>query len=296
MNRASLLICALVQYAGAPPAQAQIIIRADVNLVQVNMRVTDSEGHSVPGLKKENFELFVDGVRLSISQFQDEDAPVTAGIVVDNSASMGPKREEVIAAAMAFARASNPRDQMFVVHFNEQARFGLPESTPFTSKVDELQAAISKMEVGGTTALYDAISLARSRFRRAFYGRKVLLVITDGGDNSSKASFADVLKGAIGDGAVVFAIGIFDKDNADSNPGLLTQLAQATGGEAYFPTEISAITSLCEQIAGEVRRQYTIAFKGEEDGKYHRIRAAASAPDRGPLTVHARAGYFAAKP
>jgi len=172
MNRVSLLICALVQYAGAPPAQAQIIIRADVNLVQVNMRVTDSEGHSVPGLKKENFELFVDGVRLSISQFQDEDAPVTAGIVVDNSASMGPKREEVIAAAMAFARASNPRDQMFVVHFNEQARFGLPESTPFTSKVDELQAVISKMEVGGTTALYDAISLARSRFPAPSTGEK----------------------------------------------------------------------------------------------------------------------------
>ena len=205
MNRCFVLL-ALLEIAGARLAEGQPVIRADVNLVQVSMRVTDAEGHSVPGLKKEDFELFVDEVRLPISQFQNEDAPVTAGIIVDNSASMGSKRDEVIAAAMAFARASNRRDQMFVVHFNEQAKFGLPESMPYTSKVDELQTAISKMEVGGTTALYDAIGLARTRFRGAAYGRKVLLVITDGGDTVSKIDFNEAVRAAEESEAIVYSV------------------------------------------------------------------------------------------
>jgi Ca-activated chloride channel family protein len=269
-------------------------IRMDVSLVQLSVRVTDSAGRNVSGLKKEAFDLLVDDVRTPITQFQSEDAPVTAGIIVDNSASMAAKRDEVIAAAMAFAKASNPRDQIFVVHFNDRARFGLPSERPFTSSIPELEAAVSRFELGGTTALYDAIMLARTRFRSAAYDRRMFLVITDGGDNSSQASFAEVLQGVLNDGAVIFAVGVFDAADKYTNPKLLTQLAQATGGEAFFPAAISEIRPICEKVAADVRGQYTIGFRGDEDGKYHRVRVTASGPGAGELTVRTREGYFAA--
>ena len=270
-------------------------IRADVNLVQLSVRVTDRTGRNVAGLQKEAFSLFVDDVGMPISHFQSEDAPVTAGIIVDNSASMAAKRDEVIAAAMAFAKASNPSDHMFVVHFNDHSRFGLPNGMPFTSRIPELEAAVSRFQLGGTTALYDAIMLARTRFDAAAYGRRVLLVITDGGDNSSQADFAEVLSAVLSDGAVIFAIGVFDQADKYTNPGLLSRLAQATGGEAYFPAAINEIRPICEKIAADVRGQYSIGFSGDTDGKFHRVRVTVSSPGAGELTARTREGYFAAK-
>jgi len=293
MRPVPLLACALLAAGLTGDSGAQTpTIRTDVNLVQLSVRVTDKEGRSVPGLKKEAFELFVDDVRMPITVFQSEDAPVTAGIVVDNSASMAPKREEVIAAATAFAKASNPLDQMFVVHFNSRVWFGLPENVPFTSSVPQLQEAISRFELGGTTALYDAIVTGAKQLRMGAYGRNVLLVITDGGDNSSQASFGDVVKAVLNEGAAIFAIGIFDPADRDADPKLLTQLARATGGEAFFPTDVSEVTRICRQIAAEIRQAYTIGFTGEDDGKYHRVRVTASDPQLGSLVVHTRAGYF----
>jgi VWFA-related protein len=293
MRLARVLVCIWVWAAAAD--QQEPTIRTDVNLVQVNLTVTDKSGHPVTGLPRGAFELFVDDVPQPISLFQGEDAPVTAAIVIDNSASMKPKREQVIEAARAFARASNPRDQMFVVHFNERARFGLKEGTPFTGDIAELEAAIARFQLGGTTALYDAILTATSRFSRAANSGKVLLIITDGGDNSSKAKLSDVLSAVAKYDAVVFAVGIFDPSDKDSNPQALTEMAKETGGAAYFPTELSEVTRICQRIAREVRRQYTLGFAGAEDGKYHRIRVVAKDPSRGQLDVHTRIGYFAEK-
>jgi VWFA-related protein len=294
MRPIPLLLCALLGAVSAGEGGAQTTtIRADVNLVQLSVRVTDKEGRSVAGLTKDAFELFVDDVRIPITHFQSEDAPVTAGIVVDNSASMAPKRAEVIAAATAFAKASNPLDQMFVVHFNSGVWFGLPDNVPFTSSVPELQKAISRFQLGGTTALYDAMVTATKHFRDAAYGRKVLLVITDGGDNSSQATFGDVLNAVLSEGATIFAIGIFDPADRDANPKLLTSLAHAAGGQAFFPTALSDVTRICEEIAAEIRQAYTLGFAGEDDGKYHRIRVNATNPQAGQLLVQTRAGYFA---
>jgi VWFA-related protein len=280
----------------SPGDQQNPTIRADVNLVQLDARVTDSQGHIVPGLTKEAFQLFVDEVPTPITVFQGEDAPVTAGIVIDNSASMAPKRAEVIAAALAFARASNPRDQMFVVHFNKVPRFGLPEGKPFTGDIAELEAAISRFELGGTTAIYDALMLAQSQFSRAAYSRKVILLITDGGDNSSRATVEEVLNAALKAGVVIYSMGLYDETDRDRNPRVLTQLAEVTGGEAFFPAAIADTKKVCEQIAADIRAQYTLGFPGAEDGRYHRIRVTASDPKRGKLEVHTRAGYFAVKP
>jgi VWFA-related protein len=274
---------------------AQTTIRADVNLVQLSIRVTDSEGHNVVGLGREAFRITIDKKDQPITVFNGEDAPVTAGIVIDNSASMAPKREEVIAAALAFARASNTKDQMFVVHFNQHARFALPDNRPFTGSIAELETAISGFDLGGTTALYDAILLAQSQFKRAVYGRKILLVITDGGDNSSRTTLAEALDGLVKSEAVVFPIGLFDAADRDQNPRVLAHIAEVTGGESFIPAALADTTKICKAIAADVRRQYTLGFAGAQDGQYHQIEVTATDPRRGLLKVHTRPGYFAVK-
>jgi Ca-activated chloride channel homolog len=297
MPLSRVLFAGLVFLRTAAVSDAQTTIRADVNLVQLSVRVTDKDGHNVVGLGQEAFRLTIDKKDQPITVFNGEDAPVTAGIVIDNSASMAPKREQVIAAALAFARASNNKDQMFVVHFNQRARFGLPDNKPFTDSIEELEAAISKFDLGGTTALYDAILLANSQLvRHASNGRKVLLVITDGGDNSSRASLAETLEALVDSGAVVYPIGLFDEADRDQNPGVLKRIADATGGESFFPAALADTTRICEGIAADVRRQYTLGFAGAEDGQYHEISVTASDPKHGVLKVHTRPGYFAVKP
>ena len=283
MQLATTGLCGLLAAIAFSPGDSQpTTIRADVNLVQLHVTVTDHQGHVVQGLTKDAFQLWVDDVPQPITVFQGEDAPVTAGIVIDNSASMGSKRKEVIAAALAFARASNPKDEMFVVHFNDHSRLGLPAGTGFTGDVAELERAVSAFELGGTTAIYDALLMAESQFKRAAYTRKVILLITDGGDNSSHATLEHALDGALKAGIVIYAIGAFDENNRDRSPAVLTQLAEQTGGRAFFPTAVPEVTRICIEIAGDIRRQYTLGFPGAEDGKYHRIRVAANDPSKGP--------------
>jgi Ca-activated chloride channel family protein len=302
MRIAPILVCGLLGTATfsagqqtAPETQTPTI-RLNVNLVQLNVTATDSSGRTISGLGQQAFQLFVDDVQQPITVFHGEDAPVSAGIVIDNSASMESKRSEVVAAALAFARASNPQDQMFVVHFNDQVRLGLPPDKPFTSDVSELEAAISRFSLGGSTALYDALALAQSQFRKAVFTRKVLLIITDGGDNSSRIPLKDVLNGAITGGIVMYCIGLFDETDRDRSPRVLTQLSEVTGGEAFFPPNVTDTTNIAVQIARVIRRQYTLGFAGGEDGKYHRIKVTVHDPKAGTLKAHTRAGYFAVKP
>ena len=287
-----LLICALLAE-GQPAAT----IRADVTLVELHAIVTDSDGHVISGLTKDAFRLFIDDVPRDITEFQGEDAPVTAGIVIDNSASMVPKRDQVLAAALAFARASNPKDQMFVVHFNSHARLGLPPDIPFTGNITDLEAAVNTFNPGGTTAFYDALVLAESHFRRAAYSRKVLLTITDGGDNSSHATLADALGGALRAGIVVYSVGIFDENDRYRNPQVLSKISQDTGGEAFFPKQVADVKTICLHTAGEIRQQYVLTFNsGADDSGYHRIRLTANDPRYGSLLVQTRQGYIADKP
>jgi VWFA-related protein len=270
-------------------------IRTDVNLVQLHVLVTDGEGRNVAGLGKDAFRLFVDDAPMEITVFEGEDAPVTAGIVVDNSASMAGKRQEVIAAALAFARASNPKDQMFVVHFNDAARLGLPDGKPFTADIGELESAIAAFRLGGTTALYDALLTAESHFQSAAFPRKVLLTVSDGGDNSSRATLAMAVSGARDFGIVLYPIGIFDEGDRDRNPAVLEKLAEQTGGRAFFPEHVSGITEVCIRIAKEIREAYTLGFNGGTDGRYHRLRLAVGDGKR-MLKAHTRAGYIAMPP
>jgi Ca-activated chloride channel homolog len=270
-------------------------IKVDVDLVVLHATVTKRDGTRVLGLEKKDFQVYEDGVLQELTLFSREDIPVVVGLVVDNSGSMRPKRREVIVAAAAFARSSKPHDQMFVVNFNEHVTFGLPENTPFTSSVARLEVALSRVAAQGMTALYDAVAAALEHLKKSDRDKKVLIVISDGRDNSSSHSLAQVVTMAEQSDAIIYTIGLFDDGDPDRNPGVLRQFAKATGGEAFLPRFTKDVVSLCEQIADDVRKQYTLAYaptNRTKDRTYRAIEVKAAAA-RNRLVVRTRAGYYA---
>jgi Ca-activated chloride channel family protein len=271
-------------------------ISVDVDLVVLHATVLDRQGRFVSDLRERDFEVYQDGVRQSIRLFRHEDIPVTVGLVIDHSGSMQPKLWDVIVAARTFVRSSNREDRMFVVNFNEHVTMGLPGAEGFTNRPDELESAILKTPATGETALYDAAVAALERLRTSVQEKKVLVVIGDGGDNASAHSLSQVLKMAGQSSAVVYAIGIFDGEDADQNPGVLHRLARATGGEAFFPGQPNEVVDICERIARDIRNQYTIGFApagAGQPGVYRAIRVVASGTAYGKLSVRARSGYIA---
>jgi VWFA-related protein len=269
----------------------------DVNLVVLHATVSDRQGGFVSDLGERDFEVYEDGVPQSIRLFTNEDVPVTVGLVVDHSTSMIPKIAEVTAAARAFVRSSNRADEMFVVNFNEIVSLGLPGEFRFTDSTAELGDAIAATPTGGQTALYDAIGKGLEELQKGSRDKKVLIVVSDGGDNASARNLAQVMELAGQSSAVIYTVGIFDEGDPDRNPRVLRRLAQATGGEAFFPGELGEVVAICERIARDIRHQYTIGYVPinlAHDGAHHAIRVLARASGRhDKLSVRTRTGYIA---
>ena len=285
-----------LQAPASKETQGPFQISVNVDLVVLNATVRDSKGRFAPDLREQDFAVYEDGVRQSISLFRHEDIPVTVGLVVDHSSSMMPKIRDVIAAARTFVESSSPDDEMFVVNFNEKVSLGLPDFLPLTNRSEDLTSAIANAPTRGMTALYDAIFEARNHLRIGTRDKKVLIVISDGGDNASKHTLAEVLKMAEQSTALIYTIGIFDEDDRDRNPGVLRRLAGETGGEAFFPYEFKDTVAICERIARDIRHQYTIGYHSAgtvQPGVYRTIRVAAGGAGSGKLFVRARAGYIA---
>jgi len=271
-------------------------ISVDFDLVVLQATVRDSRGHTVRELKQQDFDVFEDGRPKPILLFRHEDTPVTVGLVIDHSGSMREKLAEVTTAARAFVRSSNPDDQMFVVNFNETVSLGLPVGMRFSDSAEQLGDAIWGAQAQGTTALYDAVIEALQRLQKGGSDKKVLIVISDGGDNASKTRLEGVLKMAEQSSAMIYTIGIFDPDDPDRNPQVLRRLAQETGGEAFFPAQLSETVEICERIARDIRDQYTIGYSsmnGKQDKAYHKVRLTARVKENGKLSVRTRAGYSA---
>jgi VWFA-related protein len=267
----------------------------NANLVILSATVVDRHNALVSGLEKDDFQVYENHVLQQIKDFSHEDVPVAVGLVIDNSGSMGQKRSDVIAAALSFAQSSNPRDQMFVVNFNEHVTFGLPPEILFTDRRDRLQLALSTIKTAGETALYDAIATALDHLKQSECDKKVLILISDGGDNASKHSLAQVVEMAKHSTAIIYTIGIFDEQDGDQNPGVLKRFAKETGGEAFFPGTSKEISSICDGIARDIRNQYTLAYIptiAKQDSGYRVVDVRASAPARGHLIVRTRTGYF----
>jgi len=298
-----LLLIVLAGYAGdQAPTQGQdrdagsFRISVDVALVVLHATVTERDGAFAHDLVEQDFQVYEDRVPQRIQLFKNEDIPVTVGLVVDHSSTMRPKLAEVSAAARTFVRASNPEDEMFVINFNEKVSLGLPGAIRFTNHTPDLEDAIRTAPTGGMTALYDAIAKALGELQAAGRDRKVLIVISDGGDNASVRKLDQVMKLAGQSSAVIYTVGLFDEGDPDQNPGVLKSLAQATGGEAFLPGQVSEVVAICERIARDIRHQYTIGYvpiKPTREGAYHSIRVNARAKDHGKLSVRTRTGYIA---
>ena len=283
----------------APKLHSQADFLVDADLVVLHVTVTDDHGRLVRDLRKANFQIYEDGLPQKLTLFQHEDTPVAVGLVVDNSGSMRRKLADVIAAATAFARSSNPDDQMFVVNFNEHVSLGLTPGEAFVSDPDKLQAAMLQIHAKGETALYDAMATALNHIRESVLQRKVLIVLSDGGDNASTLGFPKLLAMVEQSDVMVYTVGLFDEYDLDRNPGVLKQLAKASGGEAFFPSEIPDVTNILQTVSRDIRNQYTIGYvptNGKQDGTYRSVRVKLTGLHASRWTVRTREGYFAASP
>ena len=300
---------ALVSFSHVSPAQENsppYVISRNVNLVIVPVVVSDKNGRFVSGLNASNFNIYENGRQKQITLFRAEDIPVTAGLLVDHSGSMAAWRPQVIEGARAFVQVSNPQDREFVVNFTNTIALGLPPNIPFTNDVDMLKRALSGGPRGGSTALYDAIAVALGHLQADEHEKRVLILISDGGDNASKQDFHEVLHMAQAANVIIYAIGLLDEHSADQNPGVLKKLTKETGGKAYFPNSPSEVVDVCKAIAADIRHQYTLGYEPPSDPQsgfrpssfrptgFRKISVSVSAPGRGKLSVRSRSGYFLA--
>ena len=287
---------AAIASAGVIAAQ-QAPFRVETRLVVLHATVKNSHGVEVADLDRQAFTVFENGRRQPIALFRRDDIPVSLGLLLDNSGSMRTLRARVEAAALAFVRASNPLDEVFVVNFADHPRIDVA----VTSDVRTLEAGIARVDSIGGTALRDAIDVGEEYLQqRASHDRRVLLVITDGRDNASTATLRQLEDLSQRSSTAVYAIGLFSAaDSAEAKRGRheLDALTERTGGVAYYPESIDSIDSVVADLARQIRNQYTIAYAPTNqtlDGTYRRIKV--EARGRESLTVRTRSGYVASPP
>ncbi|HTS10801.1 MAG TPA: VWA domain-containing protein [Candidatus Limnocylindrales bacterium] len=289
-----------------PPTQTDqghhIVQRTD--MVVLHATVTDDHGQLVSDLRENNFRVYEDKVEQRISIFSRQDIPVTMGLVIDNSGSMREKRAQVSAAAMTFVRTSNPQDEAFVVNFNDE--YYLDTDGEFTNDQRDLNDALSRIDSRGSTALYDAIVGSLDHLKKGHKDKRVLLVITDGDDDASRHTLEYTIKAAEESDAAIYTIGVFSDDDRKNEKRMvrhskkvLTELAEATGGLAYFPDSLDQVTPVCEEVARDIRNQYTIGYypsNDAKDGTFRTVQVQLTPPHgRGKLSVRTRTGYYAQK-
>jgi VWFA-related protein len=277
----------------SPAAQPPPRFSAEARLVVLHATVKNSQGDLMTNLDGAAFTVYENGRRQPITLFRRDDVPVSLGLLIDNSGSMRSLRAHVEAAALAFVRASNPMDDVFVVNFADKPRIDVP----FTHDVPALEAGIARVDSIGGTAMRDAVLMAERYLRtHASHDRRVLLVITDGHDNASEVSAAQLRKMVEESGTAIFAVGFFrDTDPAaEKSRDELDHLTELTGGVAHYPTSIDQVDAVVLDIARQIRNQYTIAYTPASqalDGSYRTIRVKVAGP--GGLSVRTRTGYWA---
>lgn len=282
-----------------PDARAAVndqdfVLRSDVRLVLLDVSVQDRNGGFVSGLSKENFRVLEDGHSQEITVFDNQDLPVTVGILVDESRSMLPKRKDVIDAATVFIQESNPLDEIFVLNFNDHVMPGLPAGKLFSDDIDELQSALYRGIPQGRTALYDAIMQGLKQLNLGLKSRKALVLVSDGGDNASMYHRHDIVDAVSRNISTFYTIGLFDNDDPDRNPGILRDLARISGGEAFFPGTPPDTAPICRRIAKEIRTRYTIGYRPMVDNSSKDLRHISVqilAPGHDHLTIRTRDTY-----
>ncbi len=295
MKSALLTLTACVSFVWGQRAEERTpTFRSDTRLVVLHAAVTDKEGHHVSNLPRSAFQVYENGAEQQIKIFRHEDMPVSLGLVIDNSASMRDKRAKVEAASLALVKASNPEDEVFILNFNDEMSL----DQDFTNDIKTLQARIARVDSRGGTAMRDAIQMAVDHlYNRASKDKKVLVVITDGEDNESKkATLGSILADAQDAGVMIYTIGLLNEEDpraAKRAKRDLDAITLATGGQAFYPKDVSEVDRIAGQVAHDVRNQYTIAYSPSNpalDGTFRNIKVLVNAPN---AIVRSRSGYYA---
>ena len=296
VRRAALFIGLLLAgFAGAAaqePQPGQRAFKSRSDLVVLHVSVIDRKSGPVAGLTREAFTIYEDGRPQPIAFFNPEDSPATVGLVIDSSLSMLRQREAVIAAGLVFADSTNPRDEIFTVHFNENVWLGLPQGQMFTSDRDQLRTALQRSTARGRSAVFDAVAEALMHVEKGTSQKKALIVISDGGDNSSRRAFADLLAAAQRSEAIIYTVCLTDEYDRDSDPEVLKQLSQVSGGVAFKPDEVSEVSDVLRRIARDLHSGYTIGYvpSRSAEATFHNVRVDVSTGNR-KLIVRSRSGY-----
>lgn len=292
---AALFSIGLLLLRGQSDDEKDLKFSANSDLVLLDVSVKNSKGGFAANLKRENFRIYENGKLQTISQFAQEDTPITVGLVLDDSHSMRPKRTEVINSALAFIDSSNPRDEMFVTHFNDRVRRGLPGGMNFSDDPKVLTQALWNNPAEGMTALYDGILDALHQLDEGRQDKRSLVVISDGGDNASRHQFKDVLTAVQSTRATLYTVGVFDSEDPDRNPALLRRLASISGGIAYIPEHLEELEKICRDIAKDIRNRYSIGYVPVRSGDGSALRSIkVSITDAGSqkFVVHSRTSYL----
>jgi Ca-activated chloride channel family protein len=278
-------------------SQASSTLSVDVDLVLLSTTVTDSRNRHVTGLGKENFQVWEDKIEQEIQYFSSEDLPLSIGMIFDVSGSMGDKLTAARLAASTFMRMGERDDEYFLVEFSDSPH--IVES--FTTDTTKLQSQLLFTRAKGATSLYDALYLGLEQVSRGNNSRKALLLITDGEDNHSRYSFSDVKEFAKEHDVQIYAIGIVDASSAQlggyQDRALLEDLANLTGGRAFFPASVYELEGICAQIGTDLKNQYVIGYRSlnrSNDGKWRKVRVKVNRAKGTPaLSVRAKTGYYA---
>jgi Ca-activated chloride channel homolog len=273
--------------------QAKITLTSALVVLPVN--VTDSNGTFVAGLKSQDFKVFENGKQQDITLFKQEDTPVTVGLIVDHSYSMGPKLAAVVLAVNTFAHSSNPEDEMFVVDFNDNVAVESMRGKPFTHDAAELQQALYAVSARGQTALYDAVIEGLIHIELGQWDKRALIIVSDGGDNASRAHFSELLALAQRSHVVIYSVGLVDEAGEEENPRVLKKLSNATGGITFFTKRSDEAEKFTKQIARDLREQYTLGYAPQVkqgSDSFRRISVQVTSPKGQKLHVRTRPGYF----
>jgi Ca-activated chloride channel homolog len=295
----TLGVLALTIVGQQPPPktdQPDAIFSTDTRLKVLHATVFDKAGKFVTNLPQSAFQVFEDGKLQAIKVFKREDIPVSMGIIVDNSGSMRDKRQKVEAAALALVQESNHDDEVFIVNFNDEAYL----DTDFTSDIKQMQQGLTKIDSRGGTAMRDAIRMSIDHLKdKGKRDKRVLLVVTDGNDNASQVSLEATVRAAQDAETIVFSIGLLsdeERREASKAKRALMTLTEATGGQAFFPRDVTEVDKIAHQVARDLRNQYTLAYSPSNsalDGTYRQVKVIATGPNH-PV-VRTQTGYYAGK-
>ncbi|HET9703858.1 MAG TPA: VWA domain-containing protein [Vicinamibacterales bacterium] len=283
----------------ATAPQDRPTFKAESELVVLHVSVRDRDGRYVTGLDKDNFTVIDDGKPQTLQMFSGDEVPASIGVLIDNSNSMRPSRERVVASAVEFAGHSHPRDEIFVLTFNEHVRQPWGPAVTGEMDLERFRSSMARAIVAhGMTAIYDAVIEGLRRVGSGALTRQVLIVISDGDDNASAASREEVLAQVRESDAMIYTVVLTDPLTRDGDPRFLRRLAQATGGEAHAPRRVDDVPAAFERISRDIRSAYTLAYAPahhrSDDGERHRraVQVYVRAKDGRVLSVRARDGYY----